>query len=81
MNHRTSLRILRIGMIVSLILLMFGYMVVEFTYSIGLLGLAVLAASMIQARFYLKCPHCGEHLSTKKGAPDVCPECGRDIDW
>ena len=30
---------------------------------------------------FVKCPHCGDGLTGQKKVPDVCPACGKSLDY
>ena len=78
MDYRESYRILNIGLAVGTALLLFASMT-EVLW-IGIVGIVVALAGMIQAFIFCKCPHCGARFNLRAKLPKFCPECGKELE-
>ena len=45
-----------------------------------ILGLILIVMGMIWHILFVRCPHCGSHLSLRRAIPRNCPWCGKRID-
>lgn len=45
-----------------------------------LIGLTLIVIGIIWHILFVRCPHCGSHLSLKRALPKYCPWCGKRID-
>lgn len=45
-----------------------------------ILGLVLIIIGMIWHILFVRCPHCGNHLSLRRMIPRYCPWCGKQID-
>ena len=45
-----------------------------------LLGVVIVAGSILYRRIFVRCPHCGDRWLDMRTTPDYCPRCGRYIE-
>ena len=86
MNHKTSYKILRIGIWVGCILLITSYFVMMgFSRPVGygmlFFGAAIGLLSLYQSKKFLRCPHCQVQLDGRERKVETCPHCGSPIEW
>lgn len=45
-----------------------------------IVGLILIVCGILWHILFVRCPHCGSHLSLKQALPKYCPWCGKHID-
>ena len=50
-----------------------------FFWILAILGFLIMAASVVYASKYYKCPHCGNKLYPLMKVPNYCPNCGKEL--
>ena len=50
-----------------------------FFWILAILGFLIMAASVVYASKYYKCPHCGNKLYPRMKVPNYCPNCGKEL--
>ena len=78
MDYHNSYRILNTGLAVGAVLALFASMI-EVLW-LGIVGIVIVLASMIQAFVFCKCPHCGARFNLRARLPKFCPECGKELE-
>lgn len=80
MNYKVSRAILEIGLIIGVVITLFGAYLVR-SNLIAVVGIVIMMISILQTIFFLRCPHCKTGLNVRGGKPKHCPECGEKIEW
>lgn len=44
------------------------------------LAIAAVVAGVIWRAVFIKCPHCGDGLTSSRRVPKTCPNCGKSLD-
>lgn len=83
-NKEDDLMTLRRWMILSIILLVPGFILLFLSRTVdvpaaGVIGGLLLAAGLAIQLFAIRCPECGAHLPTFPG--EYCKHCGNRLDW
>lgn len=74
MDYKKSYARLHLGVLFAVLLALCA---VSFHMPALLLGgIAAAVFSIVQAKKYYKCPHCGKPLSLWAVMPQYCPQCG-----
>ena len=50
-----------------------------FFWILAAFGFLTMAASVVYAGKYYKCPHCGNKLYPRMKVPNYCPNCGKEL--
>jgi len=78
LNFKTSHTVLQTGVVA-------GALAAVFAANVGLqilsmLGLLLMAGSLIQAYFFYQCPYCHRRFNIRCKPPKHCPECGKELE-
>lgn len=83
MNYKKSYTKLHIGVLLGIFFILCAKTLSglgrPFVWVMLLLGTAVILCSIVQAKIYYKCPHCGKPLSLWAVMPHSCPGCGGEL--
>lgn len=81
LSHHTHFTIRTIITVIGVILVLMAQASSRNDMTAGvILGLALIIIGMIWHILFVRCPHCGNHLSLRRAIPRYCPWCGKRID-
>ena len=78
MDYRISYLLYHLCMMTSLFII--GLDLLAKVLWLGIVGLVIFFAGMLQAALFYRCPYCGKSLNLRGRKPSYCPECGEPLD-
>lgn len=77
MDYKKSCKIYNICLYSSLALLLIALMI-DVNW-LGVVGIVLFVAGIIQAGIFYRCPQCGRTFNLKGRRPKYCPDCGHEL--